>query len=92
MPTFAEELNDKKCLCGIEEGCPWFSDDNGNEVTEVGGYFIEQQEIATRIPVVAVEFLGIGEKYVVCGLQGAQPYWAVFDPDAPAGKKWCDVT
>lgn len=86
MPTFAEELNDKKCSCGVEEGCLWFSDGNGDEVIKVGDYTIEQRNNG-----VVVDHYE-DEKYIVCGYEGGgKPYLAVFDPDAPVGKKWCDV-
>ena len=60
--TFAEALNDDACSCGLEEGCTWFSDSNGNEISVVGEYRLLQNSRGVKVESDGDGFLVQAEK------------------------------
>ncbi|MDB4490232.1 hypothetical protein N9045_01810 [bacterium] len=47
--TFAETLNEEACSCGLEEGCTFFTDSNGDVPKKVGEYTLLNNNNGVRV-------------------------------------------
>lgn len=102
MFTFAEELNNHKCSCILEDGHLWVHDEINNKISRIGQYYIAEYPYSH--PSVHPYFRDGRNEYIVHGFKAVliePPYYrhklsgrhhaAVFDPNAPVGEQWRDV-